>query len=290
MRAAQDFLSSEQIADIDGWVTTGASKRGWTTWLTGVTSCSTCPKVKAIIPMVPVEPNFIAGVHHMWRSYGAFTFFFEDYLDKKIILPNLDSEAWKEADQILDPLHYSKLAEIPKLVVLASNDQFMMFEWTSMWWDMLEGEKYLLIIPNTEHMMHFNGHKQVNTLAWFIKKIKSETEDTFQFESSFDQDKKSLQVQVSPRSVKPSEVILRYAETLSNTTRDFRWNSMPDKKGNCEAPRWKMKKNKVKMCFQPIFWMIGNSVEEDEGLYSMQVPEPVYKDGRWQGVFAEVQY
>jgi PhoPQ-activated pathogenicity-related protein len=38
MRAAQDFLNNKiKIAKVENWLVSGASKRGWTTWMTGVT-------------------------------------------------------------------------------------------------------------------------------------------------------------------------------------------------------------------------------------------------------------
>ena len=289
MRAAHDFMEQEYIAQIDGWVTLGASKRGWTTWLTGVTSCSNCPKVRGIMPMVPIEPDFMNGVHHMWKSFGAFTFEFDDYVDKKIIIPQFDSDTWKEADKVLDPLYYDNLDQIPKLIMVASNDQFMIFDWTSMWWPKMGGEKHLVILPNTDHGMHTNAPKQVSALAWFIKRIKHHETDNYSFTSSFDEQSGKLSIDFASDAVKPVDVLLRHTETLSNKTRDFRWNSMPDKNGECPPPAWRMTKGE-KMCYQPIFWMMENSEKHSDSSYSMTVPPPIHKDGRWQGLFAEVQF
>jgi PhoPQ-activated pathogenicity-related protein len=46
-----------------------------------------------------------------------------------------------------------QLASIPKYIVVSSNDEFMSMDWTSMYWDKLQGEKHLIIIPNSEHFM-----------------------------------------------------------------------------------------------------------------------------------------
>ena len=64
MRAVQEFVKQEAIADIEGWVVSGASKRGWTAMLAGAVRCDSCPaKVVAIAPLVPIVPNLLAEVH-----------------------------------------------------------------------------------------------------------------------------------------------------------------------------------------------------------------------------------
>jgi PhoPQ-activated pathogenicity-related protein len=66
MRAAQEFLKEQNIAEVEGWVVAGASKRGWTTWLVGATKCESCVKILAINPLVPIVPDLIKEVHRQW--------------------------------------------------------------------------------------------------------------------------------------------------------------------------------------------------------------------------------
>jgi PhoPQ-activated pathogenicity-related protein len=67
MRAVQEFTVQEGIADIDGWITSGESKRGWTTALSGGVKCPTCAaKIIAIAPKVPIMPNIIEDIHYQW--------------------------------------------------------------------------------------------------------------------------------------------------------------------------------------------------------------------------------
>ena len=64
MRAVQEFTVEEGLADIEGWVVSGASKRGWTAFLSAAVRCETCPaKVIAVIPMVPIVPSLLEAVH-----------------------------------------------------------------------------------------------------------------------------------------------------------------------------------------------------------------------------------
>ena len=67
MRAAQDFVNNKlKVAEVDNWIVTGASKRGWTTWMVGASDCSNCVNIAAIMPLVPIEPNLIEGAHIQW--------------------------------------------------------------------------------------------------------------------------------------------------------------------------------------------------------------------------------
>lgn len=44
-----------------------------------------------------------------------------------------------------------RVTDIPKLVAVSADDQFMMFDWTNMWYDKFQGEKRLMILPNNDH-------------------------------------------------------------------------------------------------------------------------------------------
>jgi len=37
MKAAQEFVNEElKVAEVESWIVSGASKRGWTTWMVGL--------------------------------------------------------------------------------------------------------------------------------------------------------------------------------------------------------------------------------------------------------------
>ena len=48
-------------------IVTGASKRGWATWLVGAVD----PRVMAIVPVVMDELNFLDNIKHHYRSLGG---------------------------------------------------------------------------------------------------------------------------------------------------------------------------------------------------------------------------
>lgn len=174
MRAAQDFVNNKlKVAEVDNWIVTGASKRGWTTWMVGASDCSNCVNIAAIMPLVPIEPNLIEGAHIQWQSYGGWTFAFSDYTEAGI-MQWLDDDIYATMETFLDPLSYKdRLAKIPKYIVLSSDDEFMLFDWTSKYFDQFKplGETKLLIAPNSEHSLATGIPDVVTSCGTFARSI-----------------------------------------------------------------------------------------------------------------------
>jgi PhoPQ-activated pathogenicity-related protein len=136
MRAAQEFLKDQNIAKIEGWVVAGASKRGWTTWMVGATKCESCAaKILAINPLVPIVPDLVKEIHRQWQAYNGFTFAFSDYTAANLT-QHMDDPKFAKALEVIDPINYmERLDKIPKVVVLSSDDEFMMMDWTNIYWN-----------------------------------------------------------------------------------------------------------------------------------------------------------
>ncbi|PHM75152.1 PhoPQ-activated pathogenicity-related family protein [Xenorhabdus kozodoii] len=149
MRVAKQELTKW---DVNKFIVTGASKRGWTTWLTAISD----PDVEAIIPFVIDLLGTTSGLEHMYRSYGgnwpvAFYPYYQQGIDRLIKTPR-----FSKLMEIEDPLQYmnstyqSRLA-IPKYIINASGDDFYAPDNTRFYYDKLPGEKSLRIAPNTDH-------------------------------------------------------------------------------------------------------------------------------------------
>lgn len=103
--------------------------------MTGVARCSTCVNVLAIIPMVPIVPALQKDLHRMWHAYEGFSFAFTPYIDVNMTT-QLDDEIYAKMFEIIDPMSYlDRLEEIPKLVIVSSDDEFMMMDWTNIYYD-----------------------------------------------------------------------------------------------------------------------------------------------------------
>ena len=78
------------------------------------------------------------------------------------------------------------MADVPKYVIVASDDEFMQFEWTNIWYDKLPGEKHLYIIPNSEHEMVTTYRRRFSVLASFMRNIAANTTARPNFDYSID--------------------------------------------------------------------------------------------------------
>ena len=172
MRAVQEFVEQQKFAKIESWALSGASKRGWLCYLVAATECRGCGvNIGAITPLVPIVPDLVKDVHRMWMAYHGFTWAFHDYLDAGIA-PWFDLEKLGKVWDIIDPINFvEKLDKIPKFVTVSSDDEFMMMDWTSIYWDKFTGEKHLLIAPNTEHIMVTGIRDIMSSMASNIRSV-----------------------------------------------------------------------------------------------------------------------
>jgi PhoPQ-activated pathogenicity-related protein len=82
-------------------VVTGASKRGWTTWLTGASD----KRVEAIAPMVIDVLNMPVSLDYQIKSWGDYSIQIEDYV--KLGIPQSTGSADGQAiTAMIDPYSY----------------------------------------------------------------------------------------------------------------------------------------------------------------------------------------
>jgi PKD repeat protein len=156
MDVAQD-VSTAQGDPIEDFIVTGASKRGWTTWLTGITDC----RVKAIAPVVIDLLNTRESMIHHQRSLanqpngttGGFSDAVIDYTNFDIFsrLADPDDESARELLTLVDPYEYRERVIIPKLLLNASGDEFFLTDSAQFYIDDLVGETNISYMPNVGH-------------------------------------------------------------------------------------------------------------------------------------------
>src|SRR5947208_7464510 len=82
MDALQAFAKDEWKTEVTHFVISGASKRGWTTWLTAATQD---PRVVAIAPMVIDTLNMQEQMAHQKRSFGTYSEMIRDYTARDLV-------------------------------------------------------------------------------------------------------------------------------------------------------------------------------------------------------------
>ncbi len=165
MDAVQAFAQSEHNQKIERFVVSGASKRGWTTWLTAAADA----RVKAIAPMVIDMLNMKKQVEWAEKCYGKQSEQIHDYTDLNLHL-KLDEPRIVQLRAAVDPYSYRARYNIPKLLLLGTNDPYWTVDSLRHYWDDLPEPKLVFQTPNAGHNLG-NRKDAIQTLAAFFQMI-----------------------------------------------------------------------------------------------------------------------
>ena len=243
---------------VNNFVVTGASKRGWTTWLTAAADS----RVSAIAPVVIGLLNMEQSFRHHFATYGQWSPAVQDYVDMSIF-DWLGTEQLEASRQIIDPYVYLDHYDIPKLLLNASGDEFFVLDSWQYYYNDLPAEKRLRCFPNTGHAMNGTGTgsdsiELTNSLLLFYAAVLADNPmPDFAWSVMHDG---SVRVEtITPYT--PTQVTMWQATNTTN--RDFRYPVTGD--------AW------------------GSSVLADQGggVYVGQVSDP---PAGWTAFFVELQF
>lgn len=145
---------------LENWCITGASKRGWTTWMVG----SVDPRVNCLAPMVETFVGLNDILHGHFQALGGWSFAFDDYY-KEDLTQWLDSPEFAELGKHVDPLSYKQNLTMDKLIIQSAGDEFFLPSDTKYFIDKLPGNNFLRMLPNAEHEMILHGFSSPH-LIW----------------------------------------------------------------------------------------------------------------------------
>ena len=164
MDAIQQWSRKGARGEVLKFVVTGASKRGWTTWLTAVVD----KRVIAIAPMVIDMLNIPAQIPNQLKQWGQFSIQIVDYTRRGLVQPENQTDRHARLWEMVDPYSYRDRLKIPKLIILGTNDPYWTLNALDLYWHGLTGIKHVLYVPNAGHSLDTPSNYAYSAVAgWF---------------------------------------------------------------------------------------------------------------------------
>jgi len=162
MDVVQKFAKKEIKRKVSQFVVSGASKRGWTTWLTGAND----KRVKAIAPMVIDVLNMPVNIDYQKVVWGDYSIEIEDYV-KLGIAQQLGTPGGNDLTKMIDPYSYRKTLTMPKMIFMGTNDPYWPADAVKNYIDSIPGNNHICYTPNAAHDLG-DKKKAFATLSAFL--------------------------------------------------------------------------------------------------------------------------
>ena len=231
MDALQDFSQTNWQQPVEGFVITGASKRGWTSWLAPAVD----QRILGTAPLVIDTLNFRAQAAHQLATWGRFSEQIEDYTRKGLVRGPGTPESERETQlrTMMDPFSYRNQITVPKLLVNGTNDPYWVVDAMSLYWNDLQGPKYILNVANAGHSLDGGRTAVIRNLGAFFRHVvqgKSLPELDWTFQNGTDR-----QVLIVRTNTEPDSGLFWSAKSGGKDFRGAYWRSAPLATHNIEA-------------------------------------------------------
>jgi PhoPQ-activated pathogenicity-related protein len=171
MDVLQAFGNEEWGEPINSFIVSGASKRGWTTWLTAAID----QRVRAIAPVVIDTLNIREQMPRQLNAFGAYSARLAPYTSRGLV-PIPETPEGQRLLSMVDPWAYRDRLALPKLIVNGTNDFYWATDALNLYWNELSGNKWVVYVPNAGHDMRRQDKPEsdqltdlVNSLAAFSR-------------------------------------------------------------------------------------------------------------------------
>lgn len=161
MDAVQAFSKESLGLDIKNFTVSGASKRGWTTWLTGAND----PRVKAIAPMVIDVLNMPVNLDYQVEVWNDYSVQIEDYVELEIP-QEVHTEKGDAISTMIDPYSYRESLTMPKMIFIGTNDEYWPVDAIKHYYNEIPGQNFIHYVPNAGHDLG-GGEQALKALSAF---------------------------------------------------------------------------------------------------------------------------
>lgn len=228
MDAVQLFAKDELKTKVKQFVVSGASKRGWTTWLTGAND----KRVKAIGPMVIDVLNMPVNVDYHKVAWGDYSVQIEDYVNLGIA-QQVNTPEGIELVKMIDPYSYRKSLTMPKMIFIGTNDEYWPVDAVKNYIDSIPGENYICYVPDAGHDLGDKKKALATLSAFFGNSITKGKYPVCESSVSEKNGKITLTVTTTPELLE--DAVLWIANSEDRDFRDEKWTGKSlDKKNQKE--------------------------------------------------------
>jgi len=163
MDVLQAFGKQEWNKPVESFIVSGASKRGWTTWLTAAVD----QRIKAIAPMAIDTLNMRAQMPRQLEAFGAYSPRLMPYTSRGLV-PIPETPEGQRLLSMVDPWAYREKLKLPKLIINGTNDFYWATDALNIYWNDLPGNKWALYVPNAGHDLRRRDGIDSNPLSYLI--------------------------------------------------------------------------------------------------------------------------
>ena len=218
MDVVQEFVRDSLHKKVEEFVVSGASKRGWTTWLSGAID----KRVTAIAPMVIDVLNMSKSLDYQIETWGDYSIQIQDYVNLGIP-QSANTPDGQEITTMIDPYSYRKALDMPKMIFMGTNDEYWVVDNIKNYIDDIPGNNMIHYVPNAGH--NLGGGKQAMTAlgAFFANTVNNKNYPTSEW--SIKRKGKKVKVKMKATADILEDVIVWSAESYDRDFRDDKWTS-----------------------------------------------------------------
>ena len=163
MDVLQAFGKQEWTETINSFIVSGASKRGWTTWLTAAVD----QRVRAIAPVVIDTLNMREQMPRQLEAFGAYSTRLAPYTSRGLV-PIPETAEGRRLLSMVDPWSYREALGLPKLIINGTNDFYWATDALNLYWNELPGNKWVIYVPNAGHDLQRQDRPPPDQLTDFV--------------------------------------------------------------------------------------------------------------------------